>query len=73
MREGNASRVTDTGGAKIGDGRGAESGVGGESVQKEIVQESGEKRGGAELVSQMKRQRSLQGRVREDGRVEVAG
>lgn len=73
MRERHASGVTDTSGAKIGDGGGAERGVRGESIEKEVVKQSGEKRGGAELVPQMERQRSFQRGVREDRRVEVAG
>lgn len=61
------------GGAEIGNGCGEQRGVGGEGVEKEVIEERGEESGGAELVPQVKRQGSLQRRVGEYRRVEVAG
>lgn len=46
VREGNASRVSDTRGTNISDGGGTERGVGGEGVEKEIIQQSRQERGG---------------------------
>lgn len=72
MREGDAGGVTLAGGAEIGDGGGAEGGVGGEGVEEEVVEEGGEERRGAELVAEVERQRPFQRRVRQYRRVQVA-
>lgn len=72
MGEGDAGGVTDAGSAEIGDGSGAEGGVGGEGVEEEVVEKRGEERGRAELVPEVERQRPLQRRVRQDRRVQVA-
>lgn len=69
---GDAGGVAFAGSAEIGDGGGAEGGVGGEGVEEQVVKERREKRGGTELISEVKRQRTLERRVREDRRVEVA-
>lgn len=69
---GNAGGVAFAGGAEVGDGGRAEGGVEGERVQEQVIEESGEERGGTELVSEVKRQRAHERRVREDRRVEVA-
>lgn len=73
MGEGDTGGVTEAGGAEVGDGGGAEGGVGGEDVEEEVVEKRGEESGGAELVSQVEGERALQGGVREDSGVEVAG
>ena len=48
VREGDASRVTGAGGSKIGDGSGKECRIEGDGVEKEVIQESGKKSGGAD-------------------------
>lgn len=72
MGEGDASGVTDAGGAEIGDSGAADAGIRGEGVEEEIVEESGEKSGRAQLVPKVERQRALQRRVRQYRRVQVA-
>lgn len=42
MGKGEAGGITETGGSQVGDGCGAEGGVGGEDVEEEIVEEGGE-------------------------------
>jgi len=42
VRVGDAGRVTFARGAEVRDGGGAEGGVGGEGVEEEVVEESGE-------------------------------
>lgn len=71
--EGNAGGVTEAGSAEVGDGGGAEGGVVGEDAEEEIIEKRGEQGGGAELVAQVEGERALQGGVREDCGVEIAG
>lgn len=51
MGEGNAGGVTEAGGAEVGDGGGAEGGIGREDVEEEVIEKRGEQSGGAELVA----------------------
>lgn len=60
VRVRDAGGVAFSGGAEVGDGGGDKGGVGGESVEKEVIEKRGEERGGTEFVSEVKRKRTFE-------------
>lgn len=71
--EGDASGVTNSDSAKVGDGGGAELVICGEEVEEEVVEEGGEECRGAELIPEVEGQGTGERGVGEDRGVEIAG